>query len=125
VEPHEFFERDGNHLYCQIPISMVQATLGDSVEIQTLNGTKSVKIPQGTQSGEIIRLKGEGVPSLRGLGKGDLFVDIQVKTPVNLNSRQEELLREFAELEKSKKPSEKLFKFWNWGDKKKKSRSKH
>jgi len=125
VEPHEFFERDGNNLYCQIPISMVQAALGDSIEIQTLNGAKSVKIKPGTQSGEIIRLKGEGVPSLRGLGKGDLFIDVQVKTPVNLDSRQEDLLREFGEIEKSKKSSQKLFKFWDWGGKKKKTKTKH
>jgi molecular chaperone DnaJ len=125
VEPHEFFERDGNVLYCQIPISMVQAAIGDTIEIQTLDGSRSVKIHPGTQSGEIIRLKGDGVPNLRGYGRGDLLIDIQVKTPVKLNKRQEELLREFAEIENGKKSSQKPFKFWSWGDKGKRSKSKH
>jgi len=125
MDPHEFFERDGNVLYCQIPISMVQAAIGDTIEIQTLDGSRSVKIKPGTQSGEIIRLKGDGVPNLRGYGRGDLLIDIQVKTPVNLNKRQGELLREFAEIENSKKSSQKLFKFWSWGDKDKRSKSKH
>lgn len=125
VDPHEFFERDGTMLYCQIPISMVQAAIGDTIEIQTLDGSRSVKIPPGTQSGEIIRLKGDGVPSLRGYGRGDLLIDIQVKTPVKLNKRQEELLREFAEIENGKKSAQKPFKFWNWGDKEKRSKSKH
>ncbi len=125
VDLHEFFERDGKDLYCQIPISMVQATIGDTIEMETLDGTRTLKIPPGTQSGEIIRLRGEGVPNLRGLGRGDMLIDIQVKTPVNLTKRQEELLREFAEIEKSKKSSQKLFKFWSWGDKKKQSKSKH
>jgi molecular chaperone DnaJ len=125
VEPHEFFERDGNLLYCQIPISMVQAAIGDTIEIQTLDGSRSVKIKPGTQSGEIIRLKGDGVPNLRGYGRGDLLIDIQVKTPVKLNKRQEELLREFAEIENGKKSSQKPFKFWSWGDQGKRSKAKH
>jgi molecular chaperone DnaJ len=125
VDPHEFFERDGNMLYCQIPMSMVQAATGDTIEIPTLDGSRGVKIQPGTQSGEIIRLKGDGVPNLRGYGRGDLLIDIQVKTPVNLNKRQEELLREFAEIENGKKSSQKLFKFWSWGDKDKRSKSKH
>ena len=125
VEPHEFFERDGNVLYCQIPISMVQAAIGDTIEIQTLDGSRKVKVQPGTQSGEIIRLKGDGVPNLRGYGRGDLLIDIRVKTPEKLNKRQQELLREFAEIENGKKSSQKPFKFWNWGDKGKRSKSKH
>jgi molecular chaperone DnaJ len=125
VDPHEFFERDGNVLYCQIPISIVQAAIGDTIEIQTLDGSRSVKIKPGTQSGEIMRLKGDGVPNLRGYGRGDLLIDIKVKTPVKLNKRQEELLREFAEIENGKKSSQKPFKFWSWGDKEKRSKSKH
>ena len=123
VDPHEFFEREGDHLYCRIPISMVQAAVGDTIEIQTLDSTSSVKIPPGTQSGDVIRLRGEGVPSLRGSGRGDLLIYIQAKTPVNLNKRQKEILQEFAEIEKSKKSSDKVFKFWGRGDKKKKSKS--
>jgi len=125
VDPHEFFERDGTVLYCQIPISMAQAAIGDTIEIQTLDGSRSVKIQPGIQSGEIIRLKGDGVPNLRGYGRGDLLIDIRVKTPVKLNKRQEELLREFAEIENGKKSSQKPFKFWSWGDKGKRSKSKH
>ncbi len=125
VEPHDFFERDGSHLYCQIPISMVQAAMGDTLEIQTLDGARSINIPPGTQSGECIRLRGEGVPNLRGYGRGDLHIDVQVKTPVDLDKRQEELLREFAEIEKSKKSSQKLFKFWNKGRRKSRAKSKH
>jgi molecular chaperone DnaJ len=104
---------------------MVQAAVGDTIEIQTLDSTSSVKIPPGTQSGDLIRLRGEGVPSLRGSGRGDLLIDIQVKTPVNLNKRQKEILREFAEIENGKKSSEKLFKFWGRGEKKKKSKSQN
>ncbi|MDH3555202.1 MAG: molecular chaperone DnaJ [Deltaproteobacteria bacterium] len=125
VDPHEFFERDGTVLYCQIPISMAQAAIGDTIEIQTLDGSRSVKIQPGIQSGEIIRLKGDGVPNLRGYGRGDLLIDIRVKTPVKLNKRQKELLREFAEIENGKKSSQKPFKFWSWGDKEKRSKSKH
>jgi molecular chaperone DnaJ len=125
VDPHEFFEREGDHLYCRIPISMVQAAVGDTIEIQTLDSTPSVKIPPGTQSGDVIRLRGEGVPSLRGSGRGDLLINIQVKTPVNLNKRQKEILQEFAEIENSKKSSDKLFKFWERGHKKKKSKSRN
>jgi molecular chaperone DnaJ len=125
VEAHEFFERDGNHLYCQIPVSMIQAALGDVIEIQTLEGEHSIKIQPGTQNGEVIRLKGKGVANLRGYDRGDLFVDIQVKTPENLDKRQEELLREFAKIEKAKKSSQSIFKFWNWADKHKQAKSKH
>jgi molecular chaperone DnaJ len=125
VDPHEFFERDGHNLYCHIPISMVQAAIGDTMEIQTLDSTRSVKIPPGTQNGDVIRLRGEGVPVLRGSGRGDLFIDIQVKTPVNLDNRQKEILQEFAEIEEGKKSSEKIFKFWGRGHKKKQSKSKH
>ena len=124
VDPHEFFERDGTVLYCQIPISMAQAAIGDTIEIQTLDGSRSVKIQPGIQSGEIIRLKGDGVPNLRGYGRGDLLIDIRVKTPVKLNKRQKEILREFAEIENGKKSSQKPFKFWSWGDKEKRSKSK-
>jgi molecular chaperone DnaJ len=104
---------------------MVQAALGDTLEIQTMDGARSINIPPGTQSGECIRLRGEGVPNLRGYGRGDLHIDIQVKTPVNLDKRQEELLREFAEIEKSKKPAQKIFKFWKKGGRKSRAKSKH
>ncbi len=102
VEPHEFFERRGQDVHCTLPLSFTQAALGDELEVPTLKGTKRVNTPPGLQSGEAIRLKGEGFPSLRGQQKGDQVVEFTVKTPVSLTSRQEELLREFAELESQK-----------------------
>ena len=117
VEAHEFFERDGNDLHCQIPVSMVQAALGDTIELQTLDGPRTVSIRPGTQSGQVARLRGEGVPHLKGFGRGDLLVELVVRIPENLTKRQQELLREFADIDKSKKPSQKMFKFWSRGDK--------
>jgi molecular chaperone DnaJ len=98
AEPHEFFERRDNNIYCQIPISFVQATLGATIEVPTLNGTEKLKIARGTQNGAILRLKGKGIPNLRGYGRGDQVIETVVKIPVNLNKKQEELLREFAKL---------------------------
>jgi len=102
VTPHEFFRRDENNIVCQIPISIVQAALGDTIEVPTLNGTKPLEIPKGTQSGDILRFKGEGIPFLRGRGKGDQIIQVLVKTPTHLNKKQESLLREFAKAEASK-----------------------
>jgi molecular chaperone DnaJ len=98
VEAHEFFERRDNNIYCQIPISFVQATLGATIEVPSLNGTEKLKILRGTQNGAIFRLKGKGIPNLRGYGRGDQIIETVVKIPVNLNKKQEELLREFAKL---------------------------
>ncbi len=96
VEPHPFFEREGSHIICQIPISFTQAALGADIEIPTLEGTKKTQIPKGTQSGHIVRLRGEGVAHIRGAGRGDQIVQIIVKTPTKLNKKQEDLLRELA-----------------------------
>jgi molecular chaperone DnaJ len=98
VEAHEFFERRDNNIYCQIPISFVQATLGATIEVPTLNGSEKLKISRGTQNGAIFRLKGKGIPNLRGYGRGDQIIETVVKIPINVNKRQEELLREFAKL---------------------------
>ena len=98
VEAHDFFERRDNDIYCQIPISFIQAALGATIEVPTLNGTEKLKISRGTQSGAISRLKGKGIPNLRGYGRGDQIIETLVKTPVNLNKKQEELLKEFAKL---------------------------
>lgn len=98
VEPHEFFERRGNDIFCQVPISFVQAALGTTLEVQTLTGTEKIKIPKGTQTGASFRLKGHGIPHLRGSGKGDQYIEVLVKTPTDLNKKQEELLKEFARL---------------------------
>ena len=98
VEPHDFFSRDGDDIICQIGISFTQAALGAEIEVPTLNGTKTLTIPRGSEAGEIFRIKGEGFPKLRGYGRGDEVVQIILKTPKNLTKRQEELLREFEEI---------------------------
>jgi molecular chaperone DnaJ len=105
VEPHEFFERDGDDIICQIPISFVQAALGGDIEVPTLNGTKKLAIPKSTQNGQIFRLKGEGIDHMMAYGRGDEIVQVIVKTPTKLTKRQEELLKEFGtiELDKGKK----------------------
>lgn len=96
VESHEIFERRGYDTYCRIPISFVQASLGATVAVPTLNGEEKVKIPRGTQNGDTFRLKGKGIPHLRGYGRGDQIIETAIKIPTNLNKKQEELLREFA-----------------------------
>jgi len=96
VQPHELFQRDGADIYCQLPVSIVQATLGSTIDVPTLQGSEKLKIAKGTQSGKIYRLKGKGIPHLRGFGKGDQVIQLLVKIPTNLNKKQEELLREFA-----------------------------
>jgi molecular chaperone DnaJ len=101
VEPHEFFERDGDDIVCQIPISFFHAALGGDIEVPTLNGTRKLTIPRGTQSGQLFRLKGEGIYHMRGHGRGDEIVQLIVKTPTKLTKRQEELLKEFAAIEQA------------------------
>ncbi|MBW2120494.1 MAG: molecular chaperone DnaJ, partial [Deltaproteobacteria bacterium] len=98
VRPHEFFEREGDDIYCQIPISFPQAALGTRVEVPTLEGTKQIDIPPGTNSGEVFRIRRGGVKHLRGPGRGDQIIQVVVKTPTNLTERQKQLLKEFAEL---------------------------
>ncbi|MCU0553379.1 MAG: molecular chaperone DnaJ [Syntrophales bacterium] len=98
VEPHEFFDRDGYDILCQIPISITQATLGATLEVPTVEGKESLKVPRGTQSGRVFRLKGKGVAHLKGLGRGDQVVQVLVKIPTNLTRKQEDLLKEFAKL---------------------------
>ena len=102
MEPHEFFQRNKNDIVCQIPISFVQAALGDTIDVPTLNGDKKLDIPKGTQPGDIFRFERKGFPSLRGYGRGDQIIQVMVKTPTGLNKKQEKLLREFAALESSK-----------------------
>ncbi len=97
VKRHEFFEREGNDLICEISIPFTEAALGATVEIPTFEGTENLRIPDGTQPGQTFRIKGKGVKDLYGRGKGDLFVKVQVKTPRNLNRDQKKHLRQFAE----------------------------
>ncbi len=97
VDPHEEFQREGDTIYLRLPLSMVQAALGDEIEVDTVHGTAELAIPKGTQSGQRFTLRGEGVPNLRGHGRGDMVIEVLVLTPTKLSKRQEELLREFAE----------------------------
>lgn len=98
VAKHGFFERDGNDLLCEITITMLQAALGARVEIPTLDENDVLKIPAGLQPGEIIRVKGRGLPELNGHKKGDLFVTVNVKIPANLNKEQKTLLLKLSEM---------------------------
>lgn len=96
VDSHPIFERDNQNLYCRIPVSMTTAALGGEIEAPTLDGGRTrVKVPAGVQSGKQLRLRGKGMPALRGNTAGDLYIELAVETPVNLTSRQRELLREF------------------------------
>ncbi len=99
VRPHRFFKREGNDLYYELPITFPQAALGDEFEIPTFNGPVKIRIPPGTQTGTIFRLKGKGVPLLNSNKRGDQLVRVIVKTPERLTSRQKELLREFSAIE--------------------------
>ncbi|MCL2760539.1 MAG: molecular chaperone DnaJ [Desulfuromonadales bacterium] len=98
VKKHPFFQREGNNVVCEIPISFVQAALGCELDIPTLAGKVSMKIPEGTQNGKVMRLRGKGIQALQGFGKGDQLVVLRIETPVNLNKEQKELLKEFAKL---------------------------
>jgi molecular chaperone DnaJ len=98
VEQHPFFKRQDSDIYCEIPISFAQAALGAEIQIPTLAGTEKLKIPEGTQTGTVFRLKGRGVVSLNARGQGDQLVTITVVTPKKLSKEQKELLRQFAEI---------------------------
>ena len=98
VAPHKIFDRAGSDLSCEVPVSIATAALGGEVELPTLDGHVSLKIPAGTQSGKVFRLRGKGVTTVRDPRKGDLFAKVSVETPVNLTSEQESLLRSFDEL---------------------------
>ncbi|MSM39495.1 MAG: molecular chaperone DnaJ [Geobacter sp.] len=98
VKEHPLFTREGNDVLCEIPISFTQAALGCEIEIPTLEGQVSLKIPEGTQSGRIFRLRSKGIPVLQGYGRGDQLVIMRVETPTNLNRQQRDLLEEFARI---------------------------
>ena len=97
---HPIFQRDGVNLFCRVPVSLITAALGGEVEVPTIDGGKArVKVPSGTQTGKQLRLRAKGMPALRGGGTGDMLIELAVETPVNLSTRQKELLREFEKLE--------------------------
>lgn len=97
IKPHALFRRDGANVHCEVPVTMVQASLGAEIEAPTLEGRVKLKIPAGTQSGKILRLRGKGVPTLRSSARGDQMLHIFVETPTRLSSRQREILESFAE----------------------------
>jgi len=99
LKPHEFLQRDGNNLVAVVPVSFTQATLGATIEVPSLNGTRQLKIPASTQFGSIFRIKGQGLPNVRTGRTGDQLVQVIIETPTNLNANQQELLREFAKTE--------------------------
>jgi molecular chaperone DnaJ len=97
VTRHPLFTRDGNSVLYEMPISIVQASLGAEVEVPTLDGKVKYSVPEGTQSGSVFRLRGKGITNLRGGGRGDQFVTVKVETPTGLNNEQKDLLRKLAE----------------------------
>ena len=99
VAEHEMFERQGTNLYASVPVSFAQAALGAEIEVKTLDGEQSLKIPAGTQTGTVFRLKEQGMPNLGGRGKGDMFVAVTLVTPKNLTKEQRKILEQLAEIE--------------------------
>ncbi|MDU8927863.1 molecular chaperone DnaJ [Alisedimentitalea sp. MJ-SS2] len=110
VDAHKIFEREGTNLFCRVPVAMTTATMGGDIEVPTIDGGRSrVKIPSGSQSGRQMRLRSKGMPALRGGPAGDMFIELAVETPVNLTSRQKELLKEFEELSEENNPQSSSF----------------
>ncbi len=110
VDEHKIFERAATELHCRVPVSMVVASMGGDIEVPTIDGGRSrVKIPAGSQSGRQMRLRGKGMPALRGGAPGDMFIELAVETPVNLTTRQKELLREFEALSENNSPESNSF----------------
>lgn len=102
VKPHKIFQRNNTDVICKAEISFIQAALGDEITVPTLDGEETIAIPKGTQYGELIRLTGKGIPSLRGRHRGDQIIQLDVRTPTNMNKKQETLLRDFARIEADK-----------------------
>jgi len=96
VQEHEYFRRDGVNLFCEIPVNFPTVALGGEIDVPTLNGTEKVKVPEGTQTGTTLRLRGKGMPDVNGHGKGDLFATVQVITPKKLSKDQRQVLEQLA-----------------------------
>jgi molecular chaperone DnaJ len=109
VKPHRYFKRDGSDVYYELSLSFPQAALGDTIEVPTLDGTEKVQLQAGVQSGKQVRLRDKGIPHLRGMGRGDQYVVVKVKTPVELSARERELYEELARLSNEHGPSERGF----------------
>ena len=110
VREHDIFQREGGNLFCRVPVSMTSAALGGDIEVPTIDGGRSrVKIPSGSQSGCQMRLRNKGMPSIKSSQIGDMFIELAIETPVNLTSRQKELLREFEAMSEDNNPESKSF----------------
>ncbi len=109
IKQHEFFEREGNDLYCEVPISFVQAALGAEIRVPTIDGHAKLKIPPGTQTNTIFRMSGKGMPGMNGYGEGDQLVRVLVQTPKHLSKRQRELLEEFGDISGEDEQPQKSF----------------
>jgi len=96
VHEHEFFRRDGNNLFCEIPVNFTTVALGGEIQVPTLDGSDTIKIPEGTQTGTTLRLRGKGMPDVNGRGRGDLFATVQVQTPKKLSKEQRALLEQLS-----------------------------
>ena len=105
VNDHALFERENTNLFCRVPVSIATAALGGEIEVPTIDGGRSrVKVPEGSQSGRQMRLRGKGMPALRGGTSGDMFIELAVETPVKLTARQREILKEFDKLSEDNNP---------------------
>lgn len=119
VDDHPIFEREGENLFCRVPVSMGTAALGGEIEVPTIDGGRArVKIPAGSQTGKQMRLRAKGMPQLRGSGRGDMYIELAVETPVNLTARQKELLAEFERESQDNNPEgssffSKVKSFWD------------
>ena len=98
VREHPIFQREGADVFCQVPITMVQAALGDEIQVPTLDGAVKLKVPPGTQTGKVFRMRNRGIASLNGGGRGDEMVNILVEVPTKLNAKQRQILKEFAKI---------------------------
>ena len=113
VREHEFFRREGSNLFCEVPVRFAQVVFGDEIEVRTIEGGKAkIKMPPGTQSNTVFRLKNRGMPDLRGHGRGNMLVRVKVVTPTKVSKRQKELLREFDDEERRQEEGEKKSSFW-------------
>jgi len=106
VKKHPFFDRRGSNLYCKLPITFWEASLGGEIDVPTLDGVVKMKVPPGTQSGQKFRIRGKGMPRIKGNVQGDLYVEVETVTPRNLNGREIQLLRELAQQRKDENPRE-------------------
>ena len=96
VQEHEFFRRDGDNLFCEVPVNFTTVALGGEVQVPTLDGSETIRVPEGTQTGTTLRLRGKGMPDVNGRGRGDLFATVQIRTPKKLTKEQKQLLEQLA-----------------------------